>query len=301
MPKSVKKPTIDKTSLPAKITWLPKRTFELEFAIPWKKVKISYDKILREFVKTAEIKGFRKGKAPLKMVEKEIDKGKLYGEIINQLLPISYAQAISQHHLKPAIAPQIKIISAEENQTWKFKATACELPEVKIGDYKKIVTAASGKAKIWTPDQGDPDEKDKKEISPTEKLNLILKSLNDEIQLDLPDLLIESEQSRLLGKLLDQVRKLGITIEQYATSNNKSIEQIRKEYRLTAEQSLKTELILQAIVEDRQVKVEDSEIDKMIDATGDDKLKKELNTPAERAYIGTVLKKRKAIDYLLSL
>ena len=106
-----------------------------------------------------------------------------------------------------------------------------------------------------------------------------------EIKIDLSDLLINDERDRLLSRLLEQIQKLGLTIEQYAPSNNKTVPQIKEEYRATAANTLKLELILQTIAEDRKLKADEKEIDKMIAAAGDEQLKKQLNTPAERAYL----------------
>lgn len=285
----------------AKLTWLPKKTFELEFSIPWKQVKITYDKTLAQLAKTTKIEGFRPGKAPQNLIEKSIDKGKLYGEVINQLLPLSYAQAIAQHQLKPAIAPKITIISAEENQSWQFKASGCELPEVKLGDYAAIAKGALAKEKIWTPAKGSPEAKETQEPTQSQKLNLIFKALLDAIKIELSDLLIDSERDRLLSQLLDQIQKLGLTIDQYAASNHKTVVQIKQEYQLTAANTLKLELILQAIAEAKKFKTEDKDIDAMINASGDEKIKKQLQAPSQRAYLDTLIKKRQAIDYLLSL
>jgi len=270
----------------AKLTWLPKKTFELEFSIPWEQVKKTYDKVLNELTKKAKLEGFRPGKAPQDLVEKSLDKDKLYGEVINQLLPLSYAQAINQHHLRPAVAPKITIVSAEENQPWQFKASSCELPEIKLGEYEKICRGALAKEKLWT-----PDKKEAKPLTETQKLNLLSKALLDEIKIELSDLLIESERDRLLSRLLDQVQKLGLTIDQYANSNNKTVDQIRQEYRQTAANTLKLELILQTIAQEKKFKVEEKDIDKIIKA----------GAPSERAYISSVLKKQRAIDYLLNL
>jgi len=307
-PKPAKKPKAKPTSSTgkpttsaAKLSWLPKKTFTLEFSIPWSKVKVSYDKVLTQLAKQVKLEGFRQGKAPKDMVEKATDKAKLYGEVINQLLPLSYAQAVKQHHLKPATAPKIQIIKAEENQAWQFQATSCELPEVKLGDYKTIAKGALAKEKIWTPDKGKPEENQAKQLTDTQKFNLIAQALLKDIKLELPDLLVETERDKMLAKLLDQVQKLGLTIEQYAASSQKTVDQLKTDYHQTASNTLKIELILQAIANDRQVKVDEKEIDKMIAAAGDDKLKKQLNTPAERAYIASILKKRQIIDYLISL
>ncbi|MCX6816516.1 MAG: trigger factor [Candidatus Beckwithbacteria bacterium] len=284
-----------------KLTWLPKKTFELEFSLPWEEVKTTYDKVLNDLVKEVKIEGFRQGKAPKTLVEKNVDKGKLYGEVINQLLPLSYAKLIAEHKLRPAVSPKITIISAEENKPWQFKATSCELPEIKLGDYQKICHGALATAKFWTPDKGKIDAKKDKELTQTQKLNLISKALLEETKIDLSDLLINDERDRLLSRLLDQIQKLGLNLDQYAVSNNKTVAQIRQEYQATATNTLKLELILQAIAEDRKFKVEDKEVDQMISAAGDEKLKKELNTPTQRAYIGSILRKRQAIDYLIGL
>ena len=300
--KTLKKPNPKPTSPTSKLTWLPEKTFSLEFSIPWSQVKTATAKAIDNLAKTIKLAGFRKGKAPKDLVEKSIDKSKLYGEVINQLLPSSYSKAVKAHNLKPAISPKIQIIKAEENKAWEFKATSCELPEVKLGDYKKIAKGALAKSKIWTPGKGLPKKEDKpEEPTDTQKFNLILKALIDEIKLDLPDLLINTERDRLLSKLLDQIQKLGLTIDQYATSNGKTVDQIKKDYKKTAENTLKMELIMQTIANDLKIKIDDKEIDKMISVSGDEKIKQKLNTPTERAYIASILRKRKAIDHLLSL
>jgi FKBP-type peptidyl-prolyl cis-trans isomerase (trigger factor) len=295
-----------KSNFDAKITWLPNKTFELEFSIPWTEVKKTYDSSINQLVKTAKVSGFRQGKTPKSVVEKSVDKGKLYGEVINQLLPISYAKAISQHQLKPAVAPKVQIIKAEEDQSWEFKATSCELPEIVLGDYQKIVKGAIAQDKIWTPDKGLPAEvgkPDEKQPKPTEtqKFNLIAKTLIDEVKIELPELLIATERDRLLSKLLDQINKLGLTIEQYATSNGKTVDQLKQEQAKTAENTLKIELILQAIADDKKFEAAEKDIQEMISQAGDEKLKEQLNTPQEKAYIASVLRKRQVIDYLIGL
>jgi len=274
----------------SKLTWLPQKTFELEFSLPWTEVKKTHNQVLDELVKTTDLKGFRKGKAPKDLVEKQVDKGRLYGEVINRLLPESYAAAVKKHQLKPALGPKITIIKAEENQPWQFKAKSCELPEVKLGNYEGTVRSALVKSNL-----------EKKELTQTQKFNLIAQALIAEVKPDLPELLIESERDRLLAKLLAELQKLGLTIDQYAGSNQKTVEQIKAEYAQTAVNSLKLELILQSIAEAKKFTVTDAEIDKMIAEAGDPKLKQQLNTPSERAYIGVVLRKKKAIDFLTAL
>ncbi len=290
-----------KNKYQSKLEWLPKKTFSLEFSIPWKDVKKTYEKTLEDFTKDADVKGFRKGKAPKDVVEKSIDSGKIYGEVVNQLLPISYAKAIHQHQLKPAVNPKVNIIKAEPNQDWEFKATACELPEVKLGNYQKAVKEALATSKIWTPAKGDPKDKPAPEQTESQRLETISKALIADSKIELPDLLVNQEKDRLLAKLLGQIEKLGITIDQYTASAGKTVEQLKTEYQVIAKDSLKIELILQKIADERKIKIEDKEIQAMIDASGDEKIKQQLNTPSEKAYLNSILRKRKVIDYLISL
>lgn len=274
----------------AKLTWLPKKTFELEFSLPWNEVKKTYDQVVKILIKETEIKGFRKGKAPKELVEKQLDRGKIYGEVINQLLPLSYAAAVKKHNLRPALAPKITIMAAEENKPWQFKAASCELPQVKLGNWEGTARSALVKSQL-----------EKKELTETQKLNLIAQALLKETDLELPEILVESERDRLLAKLLAELQKLGLSLDQYAQSNQKTVDQIKAEYALSAANTLKLELILQAIADQKKITVKDEEIDKMINQAGDEKLKKQLNTPSERAYIASVLRKKQIIDFLVSL
>lgn len=274
----------------AKLAWLPQKTFTLEFSVPWETVKQTYEAVMKQLVKTADLKGFRKGKAPRELVEKNTDKGQVYGEVVNRLLPLAYANAVKKHNLKPALSPKITIVSAEKGKPWTFQAKSCELPKVTLANFQGTARSALVKSNL-----------EKKELTQTQKFNLIAQALLKETALDLPAMLVESERDRLLAKLLSELQKLNLTLEQYAQSNQKSVEQIKADYQQTAANTLKLELILQAIADAKKFTVTEAEIDKMIDSAGDAKLKQHLNTAGERAYIAAVLRKKQAIDFLVSL
>lgn len=314
MAKKSEKPTANNQSsygrsaagrqLTTKLSWLPKKTFELEFSIPWNKVKKFYQETLKKVAAETTIKGFRKGKAPIPLVEKNVDKSKVYQEVLKRLLPITYVEAIKKHNLRPIVNPKIQPISIKENEEWKFKAISCETPEIKLGDYQKHIKGALAKEKIWTPDKGTSGKENKKESagqSYNRKLKTVTTILLDNIKVELPNILVEDEVNKMLSRFLDQVNRLGMTIDQYLASKNMTSEQLRADYKKTAEDTLTMEFILAAIMKDRQIKVEKEEIDKMIKAAPDEKIRKQLNTPEQRAYIAHILAKRKTIDFLLSL
>lgn len=284
----------------AKLTWLPNKVFTLEFSVPWSKVKNVYQEVLKQVVDNTTLKGFRKGKAPQELVEKNIDKAKLYEEVIRKLLPETYDAAVKQHRLAPIINPKIEVVSLKENSDWQFKATSCERPIVKLGNYQQLIKGELAKTKIWTPGKGKPEDKSTSQ-SQEEKLSLVTQLLLKNISVDLALMLVEDETNRLLSRFLDQVNSLGMTIDQYLSSKTLTKEQLKHQYQHQAEDTLKIEFILQAIVEDKAIKVEASEIDNIIQGNKDEKVRQEFNAPMQKVYLAAVLAKRKAIDFLLTL
>lgn len=297
--KNNQQPAANNQPLTAKLSWLPSKTFELEFTLTWAEVKESYQKNLKAVAEKTTLKGFRQGKAPLDVVEKNLDKGKLYGLVLEDLLPQTYFTAVKQHQLKPICEPKITAIKTEEGIDWTFKATACEAPEVKLGDYEKAIKGLKAKGKIWLP--GQDKTSPKKEKNEDEELKEIFQVLLKECQLSLPGLLIEEEEKRMLAKLLNQTQKLGLTLDEYCAGNHKTIQQLKTEYRQLADETLKLEFVLQAIAAEKALEVKDQEITDLIAAVPDEKTRENLATPLQKAYLKTLLKKRKAIDFLLKL
>lgn len=297
--KKTKEPTNHNPQLTTTLTWLPAKTFELEFTLTWEQVKASYQKNLKAVAEKTTLKGFRQGKAPIDVVEKNLDKAKLYGLVLEDLLPQTYFAAVKQHQLKPICEPKITAIKTEEGSDWAFKATACEAPEVKLGDYEKSVKGLKAKSKIWLPGQDKTEVK--KEENEDERLKEIFQVLLKECQLELSSLLIEEEEKRMLAKLLNQTQKLGLTLDEYCAGNHKTIQQLKTEYRQLAAETLKLEFILQAIASNKNFVVEEKEIAHLIAAVPDEKSRQNLETPLQKAYLKTLLKKRKAIDFLLKL
>lgn len=272
---------------------------ELTITIPWKQVQIAYEEALEKLRKETEIKGFRKGKAPKKLVEKRVDKGALYEEILKSLIPEAYSQAVKEQNLKPVIAPQLKVVSAQEGKDWQIQASTCELPKVELGDYKGEIRKTLATEKIWVPgkDKNPKKIKDNEE----EKLGKIFKALLESYKVKIPQILVQDEVNRMLSRLIDQTAKVGLSVDQYLVSQKKTAEQLRAEYCQQAEEILKLELILSVIADEEKIQISDSEVEKMIEAVPVEKTKKDLQTPEQRFYIRQLLRKRQVIDNLCSL
>ena len=277
---------------------LPDGTIELTITIPWQKVRVAYEQTLNQFASEMEIKGFRKGKAPLKIVEQNVDKNKVYEEALKKLIPQVYVEAVKEHKAKPIINPEIKILKLEEGKDWQIQAVTCELPEIKLGDYQAEVRKALAVEKIWTPGKA---KETPAAVSQEGKTGQIFKALLENVKFELPKILIDHEVNQMLSRLIDQTSQVGLTIEQYLTSVKKTNEQLQNEYRKQAQQTLRLEFILAKIADEEKIIISDAEIEKMIAAVPDEKTKEGLKSPQQQEYIKQILRKRKIIDNLLKL
>lgn len=269
-------------------------TIELTITIPTSRVKAAYQKTLMQLAGKAEIKGFRKGKAPLKLVEEKIGQQTLNEEVLKALIPEVYLEAVKEHQLKPVMSPQVQVTPLTENKDWQVKAITCELPPVKLDKYKDEVKKALATTKIWVPG------KDKKEpkISEEEKLAKVFQALLKSCPVFLPKILTDEEVNRMLSRLLDQTNKLGLTVEQYLASAGKTSEQLRTEYRQQAEQTLKLELILAAIADDQKIEIPEAEVEKFLQAIPDEATRKSFDNHQQHLYLKQLLRKRQVIDSL---
>ena len=82
--------------------------------------------------------GFRKGKAPRKMIEQMYGKGIFLEDAANALIPEHYSKAVEECELEIVSQPQIDVTQAEPGKTFIFTAEVAVKPEVTLGEYKGV-------------------------------------------------------------------------------------------------------------------------------------------------------------------
>lgn len=88
------------------------------------------------------IPGFRKGKAPRKMIEKMYGAGIFYEDAVNALIPERYAQEADNCDLEIVSQPKIDVVQVEAGKPFIFTAEVATKPEVVLGEYKGIQVEA---------------------------------------------------------------------------------------------------------------------------------------------------------------
>ncbi|MBU1472627.1 hypothetical protein KKB64_02460 [Patescibacteria group bacterium] len=278
-------------------------TIEITITIPRADVTKAYAAGLSELTKQTEINGFRKGKAPEAMVEKRLGKNKIFEEALNSLLPASYSEAVATLKLHPIVSPSVELKEAQEGKDWVVVAKTCERPTITLGDYKKVVRELkiSKRTQLWVPgkDQAPDTQEDPKAKEKKPTLDELVTAFLTVVDVKIPSLLIEHEVNRQLSLLIDQTKKLGLTVEQYLASTNRTIEGIRKEYEELAQRSLTLEFALEILADRENIVVTDTDIETILKTAKTDDERKTLEK--EKYYLTSVMRRQKTLDFLSNL
>ncbi len=277
-----------------KITQNPDGYVSFNLTVPWKKLQTEYQKHLLEHAKSVEIKGFRKGKAPLDLVERELDKGKLYAHVLEEVFPEIYLAHLKKHNLLPLIDPRLTTIKSQNGSDWEFKVEIAVRPQVKLGAYQTKIKSALKKHKLRPPKSKSsaksPSTTNKTE-EPKEdpRLKILFDTLLETAELTVAEILVEEETKSALSRLIRQLEPLKISLTDYAKSISKTQEELIKEYKTTALTNLKLEFVIDEIIKELKPSVTEEEVSAL------------KPQPDQKSYARYVLEKRKVIDKLLEL
>lgn len=265
-------------------------TISLTITIPSNRVEEVKKEVLDSLVAEAELPGFRKGKAPRNLVEEKLDKEKVKEDVLRKLLPQTYLEAIKEHNLNPIVSPQIHVTALDESKDWQYTALTCEAPQVDLGPYKENIKKVTAKSKIVVPGQKEPEPVSFDELT---------KGLLASVKITVPKLILQGETDRLLSQTLDEIKKLGMTLDQYLASTGKNPESLRAEYEQKAQRDIKLEFSLQKVADTEKINVSDEEIDKAVKEAKTEEERKSLE--ANKYLLATIIRQRKTLEFLRSL
>ncbi len=122
------------------INKLPKSVVEVNVTVPWVDLQPTWDQTLQRMAQEVEIAGFRKGTAPLPMVEQQLGQ-RLQDEVLKNAMPNFLIEALKGTDIIPIDYPQYSLLSFIKGQQLQFKAVVTNRPAVTVGDYKTIKVA----------------------------------------------------------------------------------------------------------------------------------------------------------------
>ena len=111
---------------------------KLEFTVEAKTFTDAMQKIFNQNAKYFSIPGFRKGKAPMNIVEKFYGAEIFYEDAFNDVFEKVYPEAIKENKLEVMTRPDVDIKTMEKGKDLEFTVTVGVKPEVKLGKYKGL-------------------------------------------------------------------------------------------------------------------------------------------------------------------
>lgn len=115
---------------------ISKNRIKLEIALTKEEFQAGMDRSFQKNRNRFNVPGFRKGKAPRKMVESMYGEGVFYEDAVNFLIPDYYDKAVEENKLEPVAQPEIDVTHiAEEDAPLTFTAEVDVKPEVVLGAY----------------------------------------------------------------------------------------------------------------------------------------------------------------------
>jgi FKBP-type peptidyl-prolyl cis-trans isomerase (trigger factor) len=298
MTKKAENKTKQKTNTAPVIAKSDDGSIQITFTIPYPQIEENRKKAAQELGKDITVPGFRKGKAPLAKLVEHIPQNTLLEKTLSQILPTLLSETITKHGLKPAIYPKFELIKAVDNEDWQIRAATCELPEINLGDYKKKIQGAASSSKIWTPGK-DADKKD--EPTREQKEQQAIKLLLENIEVKVPKILVDEETNSRLSRLLEKLEKLGLNLDSYLASVNKTAPALRTEYETQSREALSLELILTNIAEKENIKPDEKAVEEALTIAGNTAPQENPDETQRKRLIEEILKRRSALDSVIAL
>ena len=111
---------------------------KLTVEVPFDEMKPEFDQAYEAIAQQISIPGFRKGKAPRQLIEARVGRGPILEQVLNDVVPSRYSQAVDEHKLVVLGTPQWDLSKVENGQFIEFVAEVDIRPEITVPDFAEI-------------------------------------------------------------------------------------------------------------------------------------------------------------------
>jgi len=111
---------------------------KLTVEVPFEELKPSLDAAYQQIAKQINVPGFRRGKVPPAIIDRQVGRDAVLNEAVNDVLPKAYMEALQENHLEPLAQPEIEVTRLEDNDTLEFTAEVDVKPEISLPAYDDL-------------------------------------------------------------------------------------------------------------------------------------------------------------------
>ncbi|EON24813.1 trigger factor [Nocardioides sp. CF8] len=111
---------------------------KLTIEVPFEELKPSLDKAYKKIAQQINVPGFRRGKVPPAVIDRQVGRGVVLDEAINEVVPQKYAEAMQANALEPLAQPEIEVTKFEDNEALEFTAEVDVKPDFELPAYDAL-------------------------------------------------------------------------------------------------------------------------------------------------------------------
>ena len=111
---------------------------ELTVTLDAKDLKTAGEKAIEKLAKEVRVEGFRKGKVPTEVAKKFIPENDLNAETADIAVRTTVIAAFAENEKSPLVVPNVNVTKYVPGEMMEYTATADIIPDIKLGDYKKL-------------------------------------------------------------------------------------------------------------------------------------------------------------------
>src|SRR4051794_40157270 len=111
---------------------------KLTVEVPFEELKPSLDAAYKKIAQQINVPGFRRGKVPPAVIDRQVGRPVVLDEAVNEVIPKKYVEALQEHSLTPLAQPDIEVTKFEDNETLEFTAEVEIRPEITLPSYDGV-------------------------------------------------------------------------------------------------------------------------------------------------------------------
>ncbi len=111
---------------------------KLNVSVPFDELGKEIDQAYKAIAQQVTVPGFRRGKAPRQLIDARFGRGPILEQVVNDMLPTRYEQALNENGLNPLGQPEIEVTKIEDNDVVEFTAEMDVRPEITVPDFSQI-------------------------------------------------------------------------------------------------------------------------------------------------------------------
>ncbi|MEK7213837.1 MAG: trigger factor [Patescibacteria group bacterium] len=278
------------------VSKLEKSKVEIIGSIPADYFNFFRKQALQNINDEISLDGFRKGKVPENILISKVGEMSILEEMAELALSKAYPEIIANEKIDAIGKPEIHITKIASGNPLEFKIITAVIPKMNLGDYKKatkeIMLKPEEKFEVTNKEVEDaierikkshtdhaghdhesPESKEeiKKILLENKKYQAIEKrriEMGDKLlglsSAEIPEVLIESEARRIESQFTEDIRRMGVSVEDYLKHAKKTLEDLRQDWRPYALKKAKLQLILNEVAQINKIVVDKKKIEEEV-------------------------------------